>query len=246
VAGKFETILKIIHDIDGMGTTTGEIISLAKQAYGLTVSASSVVRCKQILTGKLPPSVLAMKPKYKPVLPLVSKPALSICEPPKPRRVLKPVNKKLSFHGNGASVTVEELMAVKDLAKQLGSGKLKRLATDLLRTKSSPETLMLVMKAAMKIGKKKLKVAADFFSLIDPETKKPKKASPPGKRQTVRNALDAKRKELTGKVTSLVLCKGELFYYPYPEGGADDSVYPVSRAAAQKEADHFGCLLQEA
>lgn len=66
-----------------------------------------------------------------------------------------------------------------------------------------------------------------------------------GKPQTVRQALDEKRRQLAGQVTSLVLCKGELFYYPRPGDGVKDSVYPVSMELAQQEAAHFGCELHE-
>ncbi len=66
-----------------------------------------------------------------------------------------------------------------------------------------------------------------------------------GKPQTVRQALDEKRRQLKDNVTSLVLCKGELFYYPPPGNGAKDSVYPVSMDQAQQEAAFFGCEVQE-
>lgn len=59
--------------------------------------------------------------------------------------------------------------------------------------------------------------------------------------QLVRYALDEKREQLKGKVTGLVLCKRELFYLPSPGNGSDDSVYPVSREVAAKEAEFFGC-----
>lgn len=62
--------------------------------------------------------------------------------------------------------------------------------------------------------------------------------------QTVRQALDEKRRELKGRVAVLHLCKHELFYRLKNGEKMDDSpnnsVYPVDRELAAKEAKHFG------
>ena len=55
---------------------------------------------------------------------------------------------------------------------------------------------------------------------------------------TVRTALDAKRKALKGKVSQLVLCKGELFYL-VDDKWLEDTVYPVGQKTAAKEAKFF-------
>ena len=62
---------------------------------------------------------------------------------------------------------------------------------------------------------------------------------------TVREALDEKRKQLEGKVKSLVLCKLELFYFPSPGNSPDDTVYPVTLKTAQEEAAYFGVELTQ-
>ncbi len=66
-----------------------------------------------------------------------------------------------------------------------------------------------------------------------------------GKYQTVKQALDEKRRQLKGKVTDLYLNCGELFYRPSPGDGVKDSVYPVSMKDAQEEAEFFGCEVHE-
>lgn len=66
-----------------------------------------------------------------------------------------------------------------------------------------------------------------------------------GKYQSVREALDEKRKQLKGKVTALILCKKELFYKPDPNTGKGDTVYPVLLETAQREAEFFGCEVHE-
>ena len=63
--------------------------------------------------------------------------------------------------------------------------------------------------------------------------------------QNVKEALKEKRIQLAGKVTAIHLCKRELFYYPSPGNGANDSVYPVSLKTAEKEAKFFGCKVFE-
>lgn len=65
---------------------------------------------------------------------------------------------------------------------------------------------------------------------------------------TVRQALDEKRKQLAGNVASLVICKGELFYYlkvGKMGNRAEDSVYPVSAKTVEAEAAFFGCEWSE-
>lgn len=63
--------------------------------------------------------------------------------------------------------------------------------------------------------------------------------------ETVREALDEKRKQRKGNVTSLVLCKQELFYCPETGNAPSDSVYPVSVEVAQVEAAFFGVPFYE-
>ncbi len=77
------------------------------------------------------------------------------------------------------------------------------------------------------------------------ETFWPAVKSESGKPQTVRQALDEKRKQLAGKVTALNLCCNELFYYPSPGDGVGNSVYPVSLTTAEAEAQFFGCEVTE-
>lgn len=62
---------------------------------------------------------------------------------------------------------------------------------------------------------------------------------------TVGEALEEKRRQLAGKVTELVLCKRELFYLPAPGNSPEDSVYPVTKEMAEREAKRFGVSLTE-
>lgn len=67
--------------------------------------------------------------------------------------------------------------------------------------------------------------------------------------QTVHEALDEKRERKGNPdlpaVTSLVLCKFELFYCPVTGNAPSDSVYPVSVESARKEAEFFGVPFYE-
>ena len=67
---------------------------------------------------------------------------------------------------------------------------------------------------------------------------------PPVSGESVRQALDRRRERWKGSVDGLVLCKGELYFYPH--WLAADTVYPVSRATAEAEAEFYGVVLQEA
>lgn len=62
--------------------------------------------------------------------------------------------------------------------------------------------------------------------------------------ETVKQALDAKRQELNGKVFGLFLCKNELFY-SLEDGMVQDTIYPVSLDIATKEAKFFKCKVSE-
>lgn len=57
---------------------------------------------------------------------------------------------------------------------------------------------------------------------------------------SIREALDEMRVNRKGTVTSLVLCKRELFYLPRLQD-AEETVYPVTPELAEEEARHFGC-----
>jgi hypothetical protein len=63
---------------------------------------------------------------------------------------------------------------------------------------------------------------------------------------TVRQALNDKHATIGVKVRSLVLCKRELFYRLKNGRTDEDSVYPVSRETAAREAKALGVPLLEA
>lgn len=63
--------------------------------------------------------------------------------------------------------------------------------------------------------------------------------------QTVRQALNEKRRELSENIKALVLCKGELFYVLKSGETLKDTVYPVTRTVAQNEALALGVEFSE-